>query len=206
MTPREFLGRYLRSPWGLATLCAAPAAFAAGQALGAGALGSGAAALGILALGLGFGLFTDPGRKAAFAELEREAAGRAASRAAAVREARSRLAALRLPEGEAARARDLLVLEAGRLDESFAATGACDPEAAQALREGLELLGAFLRERDEASTERRFALPDAHPFPRAEERTAAALREKAALVAARRAASAGELPPADAMAIDEELP
>jgi hypothetical protein len=124
---------------------------------------------------------------------------------AAARDSRARLAALRLPEGEVALARDLVVLEAGRLEESFARSSAYDPEAAQAVSDALDLADAWMKERDEAATERRFDLPDANPFPLAAERTAAALKRKAAVIAQGRARAAGEIPPADRVAIEEEL-
>jgi hypothetical protein len=205
MEGSEFLRRYARSPWGIASVFVALGAGAVSAALGAGIAGglgmAAAAAAACFALGLGTGL----GQRAASAEGDREATGRAAERIAAAAEARSRLALLRLPGGKVADARDLLVLEAGRLAESFARSGAYDPQAAQAVHDALALVDSWMKERDEASTERRFGLPDADPFPQAEERTAAALREKAALIASRRAAASGEIPPADLMAIEEEL-
>jgi len=205
MDSREFFRRYARSPWGIATLFAALVAGILAGVLGAGALVS--VLLGILGAGatLALGLATGRGLRSAVAEADRDSASRAAARIEAASAARARLAALRLPPGDVASARDLVVLEAGRLSETFARSGAYDPEAVQAVLDSLGLADAWMKERDQAATERRFNLPDADPFPEAERRTAAALRDKAALIAARRASAAGEIPSADIMAIEEEL-
>ena len=104
-----------------------------------------------------------------------------------------------------AAARDLVVLEAGRYVESASATGLRDPHAAAALEESIALVDAWLREADETASERRFGGGDAHPFPEAAARVAAALRDKAAaLVRARDAVSAGPAG-ADRLAAEEEL-
>lgn len=205
MNSRDFLRLYGRSPYGIASVFAAFAAGGAAGALGLGFPGGIGVGAVVLAASLALGLATGFGPRAAASELEREARGRNAERLAAASKARAALAALRLPAGEVAAARDLVVLESGRLAESFARSGAYDPEAAQAALDSLELVNAWLRERDEAATERRFELPDANPFPEAAARTAAALRDKAALIAAGRARASGEIPPADRMAIEEEL-
>jgi hypothetical protein len=205
MDSREFFGRYARSPWGIATLFVSVLAGIVAGALGAGLPVS--FLIGVAGAGatIALGFATGRGQRSAIAEADRDAASRAAARIRAASEARARLAALRLPAGEAAGARDLVVLEAGRLAETFARSGAYDPEAAQAVLDSLELADALMKERDQAATERRYNLPDAEPFPEAERRVAAALRDKAALIASRRASAAGEIPSADIMAIEEEL-
>ncbi len=205
MDSREFFWRYSRSPWGIGSAFVALGAGGASMAIGAGPLGGLGVAVAVAAGSIILSLATGIGQRAAVAEGERAAEGRAAERLDAAAAARARLAALRLPEGEVAKARDLIVLEAGRLVDAFVVSRGCDPEAAQAVLDSLELVDAYQRERDQASTERRFGLPDADPFPEAERRTAEALRGKAALIAARRAGAAGEIPPADLIAIEEEL-
>lgn len=201
----DFARRYARSPWGIASLFVAICAGIAAVALGAGLAASAAVAALLVGVGLVLGLATGLGQRAAVSEGDREAVGRAAERMAAAKDARARLAAMRLPEGDVALARDLVVLEAGRLEESFARSGAYDPAAAQAVSDALDLVDAWMKERDEAATERRYNLPDANPFPDAERRTVEALKLKAADIARGRAAATGEIPPADRAAIEEEL-
>jgi hypothetical protein len=205
MESREFVGRYARSPWGIASFFVALGSGAAASALGASAATIVVVAAFVLAGALALGLATGLGQRAATAEGEREARGRAAERMARAKDGCARLAAMRLPEGEVARARDLVVLEAHRLEESFARLGAYDPEAAQAVSEALDLVDGWLKERDESATERRYGLPDANPFPLADQRTAEALKRKAAAIAKGRADASGEIPPADRAAIEEEL-
>jgi hypothetical protein len=112
---------------------------------------------------------------------------------------------MRLADPAVAAARDLLVIEAGRLVEDCGRARTYDPEAVQAVIDAPALVDAWLREADESSTERRFGMADANPFPEAAARTAEALRAKAALVSARRAQAIGELSGADRIAIEEEL-
>ncbi|MEI6875703.1 MAG: hypothetical protein WCL50_11325 [Spirochaetota bacterium] len=205
MDTREFLSRYLRSPYGLATTLGA---FALGFVVGLSGKGIALAfVVALLALisAMLIGLFTGLGSRAVVAEGERAAGEHGRERMALAAENRKRLATLRLPPGPVATARDLVVLEAGRLVEGFAINGAWDPRAVQAVEDAIALVDAWQREADESATERRFDLPDAHPFPESSERVAAALREKAALISKGRAEAAGEVPAVDRMAIDEEL-
>ena len=98
-----------------------------------------------------------------------------------------------------------MVLEAGRFVEDCGRARTWDPEGVAAIVDSLALVDGWLKEADESSVERRFATPDANPFPDAARRTAQALREKAAIVAARRSAATGEMPGTDRIAIEEEL-
>lgn len=205
MDLRQFARSYARSPLGIVSLFAAAGAGAAALALGAPPAASLLAALAALALLVGLGLALGLGQRAAAAELEREAGAKAGSRLAEAASARARLASLRLAQAEVAAARDLLVLEAGRFIEGCERAGTYDPEGVAAVVDSLALVDAWLSEADASSLEGRFGLPDASPFPEAASRTAAALRDKAVLVSARRVAATGELPGADRIAIEEEL-
>jgi hypothetical protein len=204
MDIREFSSAYARSPLGLgsilASLAAGTAAGLLGSPLALSALVAIAsfALLGCLALAFGFG------QRAASGELDREAGAEAAARLGAASQARHRLASLRLAQAEVASARDLLVLEAGRLIEDCGRAGTYDPEGVAAVLDSLALVDAWLKEEDESSLEKRFALPGAH-LSDAAARTAQALRDKALVVAARRSAALGEIPAADRLAIEEEL-
>jgi hypothetical protein len=203
MENREFPKLYIRSPAGIVSLVGA-----AGAAIllfaTSGPLAALAGALGVLGVSALLALFTPLGARAAAAEAERQASARALQRLAAAAEARARLAALRLAEPAVSSARDLLVMEADRFIEAGRA-GAYDPQAAAAIEEGLGLVDAWLKEADAAAVEKRFGLVDADPFPEAASRTAAALRAKAELVARGRGSASGEIPPSDAMEIEEEL-
>jgi hypothetical protein len=205
MDIRAFSRSYARSPLGIGSILAAAGAGTASALLGAAAplaiLAGLASFAALLALALALGL----GQRAASTELERESGAKASERLAEAASARKRLAAMRLSQPELASARDLLVLEAGRLIEGCGAAGTYDPEGIAAIVDSLALVDAWLKEADESSVERRFGLPDANPFPEAARRTAQALREKAVLVAARRQAATGEIPGADRIAIEEEL-
>jgi hypothetical protein len=205
MDIREFSRAYARSPLGILSLVAALGAAFAAYLAGAGAALSALALIGVLAAFLAVGLALGAGQRAAASELEREAGAKAAARLAQAAEARRRLAALRISEPEVARARDALVLEAGSFVEACGRKGTYDPEGVEAILGSLELVDAWLKEADESSVEKRFGLPNANPFPQAAVRTAEALRGRAALVAARRAAATGEIPGADRLSIEEEL-
>ena len=104
--------------------------------------------------------------------------------------------------GDAAR---LVVLAAGEYIDACRREGSDDPLADAAIAEALEVVGLFLKEKDEAATERRFGLGDADPFPDTEKRVAAALKEKAATLRERRIQIDGGLPPASRMAVREEI-
>lgn len=205
MEIREFSRAYAKSPLGIASFFVAVGAALAARLGGATMALSLLAALGAFAALAILGLALGIGQRAAAAELGREAGAKAAARLSEAADARKRLAALRLAEPRVASARDLLVLEAGSFVEDCARAGSYDPEGVAAVVDSLALVDAWLKEADESSIERRFDLPDANPFPEAAERTARVLREKAALVASRRAAVTGEIPVADRIAIEEEL-
>jgi hypothetical protein len=205
MEIREFSRAFARSPYGIGSILAALVFGVAAALMGAAMALSVLAAIGafavLMALGLAFGLV----QRAAVTEADRESGAKAASRLAEAASARKRLAAMRIPQGELAAARDLVVLESGRLVEDCSRAGTWDPEGVQAVVDSLALLDAWLKEADESSVEKRFGLPDANPFPEAAGRTAQAIRDKAAVIAARRAAAIGEVPGADRIAIEEEL-
>lgn len=218
MDIRAFARAYARSPLGIGSLLVALAAglvvFARGAPLG-------------LALLLAFGLFSlfsalalalGLGQRAAEGELDRERRGQAEGRLEEAAAARARLAAMRLSDAEAGKARDFLVLEAGNYVEACRREGGYDPEAVEAILDSLALVDAWLKEVDEASIERRFIQGAAHGGD--QERAAhggdqegaataatlaRALREKAAFVAGRRTAITGEVSATDRLEIEEEL-
>lgn len=211
MTRRDYLRFIFLSPLGIGSLALSIAA-GIGCGIAAGPL-PGLAVFSGLALILGvLGLVTGLGPRSAAREQERAAAARVAQKLSSASEAMERLAALRLPQGELASARDLVVLEGGRFLEACvsrerASSGAAAEAAvsAEALRQALELVNAWLAEADESSIERRFGTADAHPLSEAEARTAAALKDKAADLVRGRDLALGQPAAADRIAIEEEL-
>jgi hypothetical protein len=204
MRIREYLRLYLRSAFGLGSLLVALlVGFLPGRVLPG--LGLGLAVFAALFL---LGLVTGLGSRAAFAESGREAAQRAAAGLAAMADDRARLAALRLGDEELAKARDLVVLQAGRVIDGAARRKAelpgWDPAAGAALREAIEALDSWLREADETALERRFGTEDAHPFPEAAARVAGLLRDKAAVLAKSVEELSGSPLPSETIAIQEE--
>jgi hypothetical protein len=205
MKPRQFVRAAARSPLGIGVLVFSVAASVGARLAGLGLGLSILAGLGCLGGSLFALLALGLLQRAAVAELGRTFDEEVARRLAEAGAARKRLAVMRIADPAVAQARDLLVLEAGRFIEDCGRARTYDPEALQAVSDGPILVDAWLREADEMSVERRFALPDANPFPEAARRTAEALATKATLIAARRAAAIGEIPGADRLAIEEEL-
>jgi hypothetical protein len=203
--PKQFLLAFARSPLGVGALLLSIAVGVGAGLMGGHAVLASFAGIGMLGLCLAAGLSLGLVQRAAVAEIERELGAKAARRLARAATARKRLAAMRIADPTVAQARDLLVLEAGRLVEDCGRAKTYDPEAVQAVVDGPALVDAWLREADESSIEQRLGLPDANPFPEAARRTADALVAKARLVSARRAAAIGEIPGSARIAIEEEL-
>ena len=205
MQSGEYLRWYARSALGIgsgfAGMGAAAAVLIAGLPFWVSALaGLGLVAVtGILSLAAGWG------PRQALAAQESQARRARAGRLAEAAAVRERIAALRIPDGQVAEAANLVVLAAGEYIEACRREGSDDPLADAAIGEALELVGLFLKEKDEAATERRFGLGDADPFPDAQGRVASALKEKAAALRERRIQIDGGLPPASRMAVREEI-
>ncbi len=200
-----FARAFSRSPAGIGAVFTGLASGGAALFLGGGPLLAAAAAAGAFALVVAAALASGAAQRAASAELEREGAAKAAGRLADARRLRDRLAALRIARPEVAKARDLVVLESGSFIEECGRAGSYDPVGAAAIEESLGLIDAWLKEADASAIERRFDLPDADPIPDAAGRVAAALREKAAAIAAGRSRVSGGTLPSDRIAIEEEL-
>jgi len=200
-----FARAFFRSPAGIGAVFLGLGSGGAALFLGGGPFLAAAAAAGAVAAVVGAALASGAAQRAASAELEREDAAKAASRLDSARGLRSRLAALRIARPEVAKARDLVVLEAGSFIEECGRAGSYDPAGIAAIEESLELVDAWLKEADASATERRFELPDADPIPDAAGKIAAALRGKAAAIAAGRSRVSGGMLPSDRIAIEEEL-
>jgi hypothetical protein len=112
---------------------------------------------------------------------------------------------IRLSSGDAATALAYLVQSAGEYLGACRKTMSRSPEADARIADSLDLVDLYLRELDETSTERRFGAPDAAPFEDAGKRVAASIRENALFIRDERTKLDGGLPPAERMAIKEEL-
>jgi len=220
MTLREYCRLFLGSALGIASLFVslfggAAAAFCLSGApairLGIGAL-SGLACFGLLFV---LDAATGLGPRAAAREGERRDLLRAKARLGDARDARERLAALRIASEQVAEARDLVVLEAGRFIEEAGRSAspgagghpraAYDPASIEAIEEALSLVDAWQREADESASERRFRSADAHVFPESEARVVEALKREASALVEGRDRLAESLCAPDVVSIEEEL-
>jgi hypothetical protein len=222
MSLREYCRLFLKSALGLLLLfasltCGVWLALALSSSplprLGIGLL-SGLGCFGLLfALCLVSGL----GPKTVAREAERLDGLKAKARLGDARDARERLAALRVASEKVSEARDLVALEAGRFIEEAERSAlagerggghpreAYDPRAIEALEEALSLVDAWQREADESSSERRFGSADAHVFPEAESRVVEALKRKASDLVSFRDRLAETPSAPDVLSIEEEL-
>lgn len=205
MLANDYLKWYARSALGIGSLfvgiIAAIAMAAAGLPSGLAVLGVPAivALIGSVALAAGWG------PKSAIAAQDAAEARERDEKLKLAGEARGKLARLRLGEGEAAAALSLVVLAGGEYLEACKREGRQDPLAGAALEEALEIVNIFLKEKDEAATEKRFGLDNKDPFANAEARVAASLREKAALLRERRVQIDGGLSAQGRMSVMEEI-
>ncbi|MBP7096736.1 MAG: hypothetical protein KBC36_11690 [Spirochaetia bacterium] len=205
MNARSYFIDFLASPVGIGTAVASVAlgAVVVGvSGLWLAGLGSAAAAF---AVSNGFALLTGAGPRAAAREAERRmAAGNRAALASATA-ARDRLATLRVADPDVAKAVSLCALRASAYLAACDKAGTRDPRADLAAEECVNLVGLYLEELDDASTEKRFDLADDAPFADAKARVLAALRERAEALDRAAGEIAGVAAPVDRMAAREEL-
>ncbi len=189
MTVRKIAGWFFRSSLGIIGSAAAALAAVFVLASGIGVFPAAGLGLAILALAFFVSLSTKNGLRFLLNRKdgdESEAAGKLLAEAA---EARKSMAALRLPDPALSKARDRLVLEAGkfledserRLSDRRVETQSLplyDPEAIQAILDARPVLDAVLHELDETASERRFGAEDAHPVQNPVERAIAVLEDK----------------------------
>lgn len=205
MLAKDYLKWYALSPLGIGSVFAGIVAVIVIVATG---LSAGLAVLAgsAIVVAVGFiALVSGKGPKSAIAALEAAVARERDGKLKLAEEARGRLARIRLGEGEAAAALSLVVLAGGEYLEACKREGRQDPLAGAALEESLDIVNIFLKEKDEAATEKRFGLDDKDPFADAEARVASALREKAALLRERRVQIDGGLSAQGRMSVMEEI-
>lgn len=206
MKTAEVLRAYLRSPLAIAS---------AGTALLLGAIGlfllGGSALLGLLggaALWLAFSAVavqTRIGAASVVAVRDADEGRRTLEAVEAAVRARETMARLRLPDPEVAAKLEYLVQASGEYLESARRAGSHSPQADARIADSLDIVNLYLKELDEASTERRYGLPDADPFADAKARVLAALLDNATLIRNERIALEGGLPPEALMRVKEEL-
>ncbi len=206
MELKRALGAYARTPLAIISLLAS---------LGAGALVTGLSGFSIpiglaggLAfwLGLSFALVqTGAGAKAILARTGAEEKARTLAFIEETEGFLSRLKVLRLPDPEASKALAFLVQSAGEYVASCRSTGSRSPEADARIADAIDVVDLYLKELDDASTEKRFGQADANPFENAKSRVLAVLAENARFVRDERVKLDGGLTPAERMAIKEEL-
>ena len=205
MSLPEYLRWYFRSTLGAVNLLATGVGFAGALVAGLPFPAAAAAAAGFgLVIGAG-GLVSGLGAKAAVAARQALADKTNAERLAAAQAVREKLARLRLNPGPVADALQLVLLSSGEYLQACVREKKHDPLASEALNDALDLLNIYLKEKDEAATERRFGLKDADPFADAESRIVTSLNEKAALLRERRIQIDGGLAAAGLMAVKEDL-
>ncbi len=204
MQLRRYISNYALSPLGIANAgLAVLAGFLVGSVNGllVGLL-SGAGCLGAL---FALALYSGFGPRFAAAEHERRLWAAGKERLAVASAMQKRLATLRVPDPGVRKLVDLVAMQAGMFINACGTARQRDPVGEDAITQSIELVDLYLKELDDASTERRYALPDDDPFADAVQRVSAALRDKAAMLEKARMDIEGGLQREDRMAIKEQL-
>ena len=204
MDRRTYLKTLAGSPEGMACAAASVAAgavagFLSSAAVGA-VTGAAAAVIAVSALTL-----SGAGSRIAARESQRRSWASARPHLEAAKAARSKLAAMRVPDAEVKAALQLVATRGAEYLAACESARSRDPLAEDALSESVALADIYLKELDGASTERRYGLPDDDPFADAKSRTLAALRDKAAVIATSALGLSDGLSPADRMEVKESL-
>ncbi|MBP7262538.1 MAG: hypothetical protein KBB32_00025 [Spirochaetia bacterium] len=204
MDTRAYLGHYLRSPLGMAaTAGSLVLTFLLFRALGP--------ALAVLC-GVGLwsaafvaGLLSGAGPKAAQSERERADWKKAQAYLAGADAMARRLSSVRMPDPELRPLVELLGMRARAYMEAARREKTRDPKAEDAIAEGLDVINLYLRELDDASTERRYELADDDRVPEAQARVAGLLRDKAAQLERATEDISGRLHRDDGLSIKETV-
>lgn len=205
MPAKDYLKWYARSPLGIGSLFAG--LFTALGTAGAGLpmLFAAISGVAIVALTGGAALLSGWGPRQALAARDAGIARARREKLGTAEKARQNLARLRIADVAAAEAVQLVVLAAGEYLDACRKESSDDPVADAALDDAVDIVDIFLKELDEASTEKRFGLKDSDPFADARNRVVAALREKAALLRERRIQIDGGLSASGRMSVREEI-
>ena len=205
MPAKDYLKWYLRSPLGIGSLFAGFFAALGGAGAGLSALPAVLSGLALFALAGGVALLSGWGPRQALAARDAGIARARREKLETAEKARQNLARMRITDRAAAEAVQLVVLAAGEYLDACGKELSDDPIADAAIDEAVGIVDIFLREMDEAATEKRFGLKDSDPFIDARDRVVAALKEKAALLRERRIQIDGGLPASGRMSVREEI-
>ncbi len=200
-----FLRWYLRSPLGIAVALASAAAAAFLGFTVFGIPASLASGVVFFTAGSAAAFLSGAGTRSVVRERERETESHLAASLETAAEKERKIVALRIPDPEMRAAAAAFSLVFGEYLDACRREKTRDPRADEAADEVLSALGGFLRELDGSAVERRFGLPDADPFPEAQARTLAYLKERTAFVRERRLTMDGGLGGHDRLSIQEEL-
>lgn len=205
MPAKDYLKWYARSPLGIGSLFAG--LFAALGTAGAGLpmLFAAISGVALVAVAGGAALLSGWGPRQALAARDAGIAHARRVKLETAEKARQNLARIRIADTGAAEAVQLVVLAAGEYLEACKKELSDDPVADAALDDAVEIVDIFLKEMDEAATEKRFGLKDSDPFVDARDRVIAALKEKAALLRERRIQIDGGLSASGRMSVREEI-
>lgn len=204
MNRREYVRNLAASPVGIALVAVA---VSAGGFLGV-RMGAVVGLVSGLATLAGFLLILSiagVGSALAASEQGRRAWASARPRLDAARDARNRLASLRVPDPEIKALLELVATRGTAYLSACESVRSHDPLAEDALSESVSIADLYLKELDGAATEKRFGLADADPFADAKSRTRSALLAQAAVVEKAALDLSGGLSSADRMEIKESL-
>jgi len=174
---------YLRSRLNVTVAVASFAILVAGLVFFRGmfvAVVGGAAALYAAVTALLF--FSRRGATAVVAEADADRAASARKKLDEAAALRQRLAVLRLGDEELRRAVEGFLLVSGQYLEKARASGGWSPKANDRIRQALEVCQAYLGEKDESSTEKRYGAADGDENADVRGRSIAAIREGAAAI------------------------
>jgi hypothetical protein len=205
MSLTEFLKWYFRSALGIGTLFAgvlcAGVLFAMGISVAV-AIPAGFTFIGVSG---GAALALGAGSKAIVAERDSAVSRENREKVEIARGTRDKLSRLRIPDSAVSDTVSAVTLAASEYLDACAKASVYDPIANSALSECMEIVGIYLKELDDTSTEKRYALKDADPFVDARSRTIDALKERAMILRERRIQIDGGLSGEDQLSVREEL-
>jgi len=204
MNRRDYLKNLTASPVGLALVAVA---LALGALVGVRVSPAVGIAAGFCSLFGAFGVLsmTGLGSRLATGELERRTWNAARPFLDVAKDARNRLATLRVPDPEIKSLLELLAARGAAYLSACESARSRDPLAEDALAESVSIADLYLRELDGAATEKRYGLADADPFADARGRVRAALMDKATVIEKATLGLSGGLSPADRMEVKESL-
>ncbi|MCE5255360.1 MAG: hypothetical protein LLF89_00770 [Spirochaetaceae bacterium] len=145
------------------------------------------------------------GPKQAIAARDAEIARAASEKLEQAEAGRNALSHMRIADPEVSSAVQLVVQSAGAYLEACRKENTHDPLADDAIAQARDLVDIYLKEQDEASTEKRYGLEDQDPFVDAKQRVVGGLKDKALVLRERRIQIDGGLPPVDQLSVREEL-